>query len=296
MIEPPAGWRQSFGAHIVTLHPPTGGGRIRYHERLPVRGLLATVRALVGADPSYRMETVGKSVPVVTEEGEHGVIVPLRGLHAGLPVARLLGIVMTDEVFAALDTLILLRTQLALLERVSRELLLGLSLGLGVRRRRFHYQPPPGWQAIPNGLVATWIPPGFPDDTTTIAVFPANPRGEAPAALMQALLRREAAAGFALDGDVEAWPFASDEGLEGQRFHFAGASPRHPRVEHDVVIYAAGAYRYVLRLETARPSEAHSETFLALARSAEPVPVPGKRVGGFADDRAVTSLTTIWAE
>lgn len=298
MIEAPAGWRQSFGAHVTTLYPPTGGGRIRYHEHLPPRGLLATVRALLPDDPSYRTEIIGKSLPIVTEEGEYGVIVPTRGLHAGLPVVRLLGVVITDEVFAALDTLILLRTQLALLERVSRELLLSVSLGLGVRRRRFRYQPPAGWQAIPNGLVATWIPPGYPADATHIAVFPANPRGEAPAALFEALLRRDTAAGLAVTGEIASEPFVSAAGLEGQRFRFTGSSPRHPWVAHDVVIGAAGAYRYVLRLETASTgeAEAHRARFDDLVRSAEPVPAPGKRVGGFADDRAVASLATIWAE
>jgi hypothetical protein len=298
MIEAPAGWRQSFGAHVTTLHPPTGGGRIRYHERLPPRGLAATVRALLSDDPSARTEIIGKSLPIVTEEGELGVIVPTRGLLAGLPVVRILGIVITDEVFAALDTLIQLRTQLALLERVSRELLLSVSLGLGVRRRRYRYQPPAGWQAIPNGLVATWIPPGYPNDPTHITVYPANPRTETPAALFQALLRRDTAAGLAVAGEIDSEPLVSAAGLEGQRFRFTGSSPRHPWVAHEVAIGAAGAYRYVMRLETASPgdADAHRRRFDELLRSAEPAPAPGRRVGGFADARAVASLATIWAE
>lgn len=298
MIDAPPGWSQYFGANLVTLLPPTGGGRVRYYERLPVRGLSDTVDDILARDPAYRVEAVLKSLRVVTEEGEHGVLVPVRGTRGGGPALRFLGIVITDEFMAALDTLVLLRTQLAYLERTSRELLLSIALGLGVRRRRFFYTPPPGWHALPGGLAATFYPADFPGNMTNLAVLPATPGKEPPHAVLRSYLARESLHGFTIEGGVEEEGVVSAAGLEGVRFRFAGKSPRHAWLARDVVIFAGGGYSYFLRLETTATDrlDEHRAVLEEVARTAEPVPVPGRRVGGFADDRAVSTLTTIWAE
>lgn len=277
MIHPPQEWPRTVGEHRLTLYPP-GGGRIRYHERLPVRSLVDTARDLAVADERFAAVSPSPPRRLVTDEGEYAGWTTLRGGGA----VRIVAAVITDEFVAALEGLAESAAEEAVVERAVRDLLREARFGLGLRRRRMSYRPPPGWSALPNGLVATWYPPRFPGERARIVVYPAHPSSDDAVAALDAIVADEAAAGFALSGAIEVLPARSDHGLAGIRARLAGEWRSEPgRVSRDLVVYSDGRYSYPLWFEAAPGSgEARRPIFDDIARSVEPLPRAGGRAGG----------------
>jgi hypothetical protein len=299
MIAPPPGWTQHFGANLVTLYPPEGGGRIRYHQRCAGRTFRRIVDEVLAKDPLFRVEMVMPPARVISDEGEYGAWVVLRGTRDGTRAMRYVGAIMTDDVCAAVDGIVLVRPRYAALEKATRELLQGVSLGLGVRRRRFLYDPPPGWQALPSGLVANWYPPDFPANATNVAVYPANPVARSPHELFERLLADEQQNGLVVEGAISEEPFRSDHGLAGTWWCVRGHRARPPGPVHrEIVIFGDPTYRYSLRLETtiAERIAEHRDLFRAVARSARPIPLPGARQPGFTDLRVLENLSAYWVD
>jgi hypothetical protein len=280
MIVPPAGWRQSFGANLLVLRPPDGGGRIRYYERLrPPRRLDAVLAYCLERDREYRLERVERPRRLITSEGEYAACLAATLRQAdGAAARRWVGAVFSDEFVAVVDALAIRPASFDLFERTSAELLEGVSLGLGVRRRRFLYAPPPGWQALPSGLVANWYPPDFPGNLTNIVVYPANPVDTAPQAIFEQVLEGEQQAGLRLEGPVSSQPFAASGGLGGLYFELAAQRGGRSFRRHMVVL-AGGPYRYSMRLECFVPGrmEEQRSLFRALALSVERLPLAGER-------------------
>jgi hypothetical protein len=280
MIPIPAGWRHHHGAHLVSLYPPGGGGRIRYYERLPLARASAVVARVLGDDPAFRVTAVGKTEPYLTGEGEHGLFVPLQGVRDHGRVARSIAIVHTDEFAAALDTLVVAPERHAELELKSRELMVEMSFGLGVRRRRFVYQPPPGWWAMPSGLIATWYPPRYPRERANIAVHPAEPRAEFTWAETEAAEYQESAsAGLQDPSAMVVTPIAAPWPFQGRCFRVTGQSSARRPVLREIVLLWRAPYVYQLRLDTAlveRRDELHA-VLLRIAESARALPAAATR-------------------
>jgi len=72
--------------------------------------------------------------------------------------------------------------------RLVHDLVVGDFHVLGMRRRRFEYAPPRGWQPIVRGFVTDWLAPEYPRDAVLLTVYPANPLALAPAKLVAMLL------------------------------------------------------------------------------------------------------------
>src|SRR4029077_16211422 len=99
-------WIQHHGVHLVTLYPPGGGGRIRIYERLrPVLRASQVVARVLADDPVYRAGSIGRAVPLVTNEGEHGAWVALDGTRDGGHVERAIAMIFGDELTVAFDIL-----------------------------------------------------------------------------------------------------------------------------------------------------------------------------------------------
>lgn len=285
MITTPAGWTQHFGVHLVSLYPPDGGGRIRYHERLgALRPFSAVIATVLANDPAFVAGGPPRDVQtVITSEGEYGAWARIDGARAGRAAVHFVAAIFGDEFVAAVDALVLEPARGALIEQVARELVVGATLRLGTRRRRFLYTPPPGWQAVPSGLTANWYPPGFPRDNANLVVLPAEPAHESPhhAIDVAALLAADRDRGYALTGEVAQADLTSIGGLVGRRCAFDVRRPSGDLLHRAFASFAEGAYTYVIRLESlapAGPARAdHDAVFLAVARSAMPVPVAGKR-------------------
>jgi hypothetical protein len=299
MLRVPAGWTRHVGANLLTIYPPGGGARVRYHERTPPGTFSSVLRRVLGEDPHFRPAHLGTPLRAITAEGEYGAWVAIGGRRKGYECLRCVGAVLTDEFAAAVDGLALLPEKRGLIEATTRELLASAEYGLGVRRRRTMYNAPPGWQALPQGLVATWYPLDYPAHLATITVFPANPDTRPIPLVFEDLLAADAAAGVDVRTGTRAEPFAAQEGLAGQRFRYAarGTGQDAPLLHREVIILGDHRYRYLVRLENAceRTLDADLGVFVALAASMQPAPYPGERRLGFSSLAAAAS-SSHWVE
>jgi hypothetical protein len=260
MISIPPGWIHHHGVNLVTLYPDEGGGRLRYYERLPTMRMSEVVARVVADDPAFALTAAGACTPFLTLEGEHGLYVPLRGVRDGARVWRALAAVNTDEFTAALDTLIVAPERREALERKSWELMVGLSFGLGVRRRRFLYEPPPGWWAMASGLSAVWHPPEYPRRATTLTVAAAEPRPS-----------------FAFGEPGEKAKHAS---LDARRFV--------PADGRETIVMHGSPYVYAIELETREADRAAELRAILDAVAASVEPVPGAAARQFRPDPGAT--------
>jgi hypothetical protein len=300
VITSPPGWTQHFGAHLVTLYPPEGGGRIRFYERIrPVLSFSALLERVLADDPEFRVSAVHEPREIITSEGEYGAWVRITGSRESGAATHFIGAVFTDEFAAALDTLVVVRGRSALLERTARELLVESSFALGVRRRRFVYRPPPGWQAIPSGLVANWYPPDFPDNNANIVVAAAEPSSADPAEHFSGLLAAERSRGTAIEAAIERSDIRSSGGLVGSHWQLILRRPGTAgRLHRDIVAYQAPPYLYTLGLESlteARLTE-NRELFGATARSAMPIPPAQPRSIGPALPTSAAGAFSHWID
>jgi hypothetical protein len=276
----PPDWIRHHGVHLLTMYPPGGGGRIRCYERIrPLQRLSQILGFVLERDPAFRKTGLRDVTTLQTSEGEHGAWVRVNGTRDEVPVARFVGAVFADDFVAALDTLVVLPAKAALLEATARELLFGVSLKLGIRRRRYLYQPPAGWRGLPSGLTTHWYPPDYPGNATSIVVAPAEPSTEEVAAICDSFVAGALGRGHTLDGAVEETEIVTAAGLRGRRCSFAVRSTaRGERSHRELAAFAAPPYVYSLRMESgsARRDEQRA-IFTAVAQTVTPVPAPGER-------------------
>ncbi len=270
-------WPQHHGLHLLTLYPPAGGGRIRVYERLrPVLRASQVVQRVLDDDPAYRLGGVSRAQPFVTSDGEHGAWIDLQGTRDEASVRRAIAIIFADEFVVAFDILAIQLERWDELELTARELVVAHELGLGIRRRRYLYTPPPGWTGLARGLVGYFYPPGFPNDRAFLVVQPAIPVPEVPDGLGAELGDGLAPSGTPIDRAIE-----GVEGLHARHVVLAGTALRshQPLVRHAIIQHAP-PYLYVMRLD--HPGVADDDevpaVLAATARSIVPVPNPGARV------------------
>ncbi len=273
---PPAGWRAHAGAGVVALVPPDGGGRVRCHERLPAAPLSQVISRLLAADPSFRATGTLAVEPLVTAESEYATLVTLAGVLANRAVVRVIGVVTTDDVAAAIDGLACAPDALHAIEQATRLMTSQLALGLGERRRRFLYPAPraSGWQALARGLVTTWYAPGYPRNATVITVPPTTPCLFTAAELSAALTAEDAVYGMATTDDSPGVPFVSDHGLAGERRTVRLVRETGDEVVRELIVCVADERGYMLRLDALSEADfaAHLPDLLAMASGAQPLP------------------------
>jgi hypothetical protein len=248
MIAPPPGWSAAVDDEGLTLRPSGGAGLIRYTERLrPLLPLGERVelrcRAL-GLD----VVAVGAREELVTDEGEHAQIVALRAAGARI----LMGHVLVDDYFA--ETLAIFTADEARFAAAVRALVRTDAHGMALRRRKFRYSAPAGWEPRPSGspLDSCWAAA----DGSTLAVPAAIP---AAAATTGGLLT---SAGLCFE--------LSDEALDADSLRMRAVA-------------AHGPFLYALTLDgPAAAARRNRETLQAVARSIQPIPAPV----GLAGDRA----------
>jgi hypothetical protein len=274
MVTPPPTWQRLGGMQVLTLVPPTGRGRVRVHERLPLTGFDAVVATLLAEDLTFRPAVVSPVSRLVSLEGEYGAWVGLAGSASGARVHRWIGALCGDDFVLALDGVSREPTLDDVIQRATRWLLQHASLGLGARRRRHLYQPPPGWFGLLAGLCATYRPPGFPRERAQLEVHPAEPSALDAGEALEQLLADEERRGFIRSGALAAEPCQARHGLAGRLVKYAGRWPSESeRAEHTLAVLADGRYRYCVRAEelgacASRPEEA----LRALVATIEPLP------------------------
>lgn len=284
MLKFPAEWRQQFGVQLVTAYPPGGGGRFRYFDRLrPQPSFSSVLDMILATDGAFVVHEVGEPQRIVTDEGEYGAWVQVTGRREGSRAVRYIGAVFLGEFAAALDCIVLVPSRFAEFERLSRALLHGASFGMQRRPRLFYYQPPPGWQGIPSGLVANYYPSDFPRNLSSIVVPPATEVEPASEAIVAAA-RAELCAGLSVESERQE-ALSCDAGPSGLYLSVVGRRTGRPeRIYRELGLFIVEPYAYRLRLETSvenRLSELRAD-FRAVLASFRPLPSPVERRMGVA--------------
>lgn len=302
MITPPPTWARHGGANVLTLVPPEGQARIRYHERLAARRFADLVEDLLAGDAGFAAHVRGPIERLTTEEGEHAAWIELGGRLVGRNAAgaarRWIGAVLLDDFAAAIDGVSRAPALDERLRRTTRWLLVNASFGLGARRRRFFYPSPPGWLGVPSGLSTIWYAPAFPRRPSMITVFAAEPSRDTVDDAFAEILDDEARRAFVRSGSVEGAAFATRGPLAGKRFRYHGRWPTEPAVlERQVIVLSDGRYLYLLRLDAPAGPEADAEgdVLAAIAIGAEPLP-PAGRGSRFGAAALAPDVATPWSD
>ena len=206
----------------------------------------------------------------VTAEGEYGSIVIAAVGHENKVVHRAVAVVFGDDFYS----LIVGQTAHAELADPFTRQVVDLARRdthmLGVRRRRFRFDPPPGWDGFVAGLFhAHYHPPDFPTDPSSMIVHPALPLE------MVARNRRDMPGmivGDARQDDTEV-PLQTRMGLTGHWYRLKQSASPLECVE--VVLLEDQRYLYPLILRTtAAKRHEHAKRLQALVQSVEPIPLP----------------------
>jgi hypothetical protein len=279
MIPIPTDWKLSFSAHALVFVHPDGKqvATLHYRERVqPLRRVGAILDEILARTPGFAVSRVDPPERLCTLEGEHAVLVTVAGVQDGVAAQRDVGIVFGDDFFAALVGLCLVPDHRDELTRLVRVLTRHDQQLLGVRRRRFEYTPPPGWQALARERLVEWYPPEFPRDPSGTKIHPAYPRaaaadGATPALLSSAHRDR----GLVVEEQPAPTPVSTRAGLGGQAhvFHIA------PDVTKEIVVLDDARYRYILELSTRAPERwaAHHATLGEVVASVVPIPTSQRR-------------------
>jgi hypothetical protein len=229
---------------------------------------------------------------ITTAEGEYGAHVTIAGKVNGAPAQRDIGVVFGDDFYAMLSALCVVPERFAEFSSSVATLVKLDSHALGVRRRRFFYDPPPGWQGLPRGFTTEWSPLDFPRDLSLMHVFPANPVSELPQAVLEQMLAEDRAGGFAQEELKGPEPVRSDHGLMGQAWHIVGRFGDKPRSLRDLVVYKDARFLYSMRLETMQENlhAQHLAMFREVAKSARAIPSPGQ-----AETKQASAIVSHWA-
>ena len=289
------GWTRSYSGDAITQYPPGGAmlGGIRYRERVrPLARTGEVIHQILARFPIFQPTEVGPPERLITHEGEYAALVTIAGTVNGTPAQRDLGLVFGDDFHALISAIAFAPERFAAFTRTVRLLTRMDSHGLGVRRRRFLYQPPPGWQGLPRGSVTDWMPADFPKNRSMMQIFPANPGVGRAEAVFENMLADDREAGFQSEVTDGPRPIASDHGLAGSAWTVAGHLPDRPRTLRELVVLGDERFSYTLRLETEAPDpESERRLFHAVVRSAQPVPAGGTRP----DPDEVQGLIGHWA-
>lgn len=281
---PPSWTTQHSGDKTVFVLPGATSaappqGIIRYRERVrPVRRLLDVARGVLAGDPDFVAARFQPAELLETAEGEYAGLVTLDGSYRGQPARRFVGSVLAEDFATELDVLALHPERFASLHKLAASLLQSDALQLGVRPRRFLYTPPPGWNALLDGLTAVYYPPELPQVFAALSVPPAEPQRRPALVIYAAVVRAAAAAGHVTEHEFGPDPVSSDHGLRGWQWYSILKSPAQSRLFRYVVLFQDEHYTYTLRLQS--DSQLHlsaqHKCLVAVCRSAHPLPPPAQ--------------------
>lgn len=292
------GWSRKWMADGFMLFPPEGRsvGGLRVQDRVrPLRTVRWLVDQAVKEGAVFITDIqVGKLKRFVTLEGEYACLITMAGKRKadGLPVERTMGFVFGEDFFSRVDGIMQLQAQFepfrGRIEAITRNLTLGLG---AVRRRRYLYTPPAGWQGLGRTFRSDWIPQDYPRDNAMIQVFHAKPFTDAPKpqVAFERMLREDLGHGLIVEPYEPAQTIEDHPGeLWGEITRLAGHYPGGPRLHFDLAVLADARFLYVLRLETGEAKlEEHRAAFRSVVSSVRPLPARS--------DQSSTAASTHWA-
>jgi hypothetical protein len=295
MIPSLVGWTtETLPQGVALTHP---GGRhiavIHYRERArPLRRLGQLLAEILPRLPGWATDKIGEPERLLTFDGEHAALVTIAGRQDGEPAQRDLGVVFGDDFFSAVGGLCRPEALRPEVTRLVRELTRRDTHALGIRRRRFEYEVPPGWSpvALP-GFAVQWLAPGFPRDRTTLKIFAALPHRVGEGLTMEDFVRSVEAAGHT----IRARRVVQQLDVRG----LAGAVEEiHPARKDELpaacrlAILRDERYLYALEMWSAREladDHPHWATFRDVLASIVPVPPPSA-------SEAAAGIVSFWLD
>ena len=282
MIEP-VGWIRKEKIDELCLYHPAdhSAAQIRYRWRVrPLRSLKAVGDA-AWLDTAWRDRQELQRQLLYTMEGEFACHAELAGSSKTGPVQLHLGIVLGDDFYDVLEMKVWQPALLPEMGSLARSLIKNISLGLGVRRRRFWYTPPPSWQGFPRELAARWFPPDYPADRTCLTVFPASPLTLSPESIWEGWLAEQRAAGSLVQREPvqDITLGAAEHGIKGSLWSVTlSGSPGALAERRELALIGSAPYLYAFLLETASGDKAvqHHAVLRALVASARVLPAAEK--------------------
>jgi hypothetical protein len=271
VIALPAGWRVVHSLDSLELVHPGGEqvAVIEYRECVrPLERAGALVRRALAHMPTFSWRELPDTVErLVTFEGEYAALATVAGTHDGAPAQADIGFVFGDDYYAQTSALCFRSDERDHMTALVRRLVTGDSHVLGVRRRRFEYNPPSGWQPMIRRYITEWLPPGFPNDALHLTVYPATPKR---------LERAELARVFLGNSTIEherTGPLALSSGLAGDWFEasYTRAGERFTRL---AAILDDDRYTYALEAIAIGdgPLAAHRDELDRVFASVQPIP------------------------
>lgn len=263
------------GANVATVH---------YAERVhPLRRLGALVEGILAATPGFEIRAIGEPERLLTLDGEHAAAITVLGTQRGATARRDLGFVFGDDVFSSISGLCLRPALDVELGRIVRDLVRSDVHAFGLRRRRFEYSPPQGWQPLGQRLAVQWFPPDYPANTTWLMVYPANPVTLIESAVTDAATIERALAyleecGFLIEDKRPPEPLLAASGLRGTGQQVLAKRADGKSIHHEVAILRDQRYAYVVELwsqASARWPE-HRAVLRTLVHGIRPVPASSR--------------------
>jgi hypothetical protein len=225
-------------------------------------------------DPDFEPLRTSPPERRVTDEGEYAALVVQEGRSPRGAAVRLLGYVLGDDWYASLIATVFATEQATRFRDVVETLLASDAHALGLRRRRFLYRAPAGWQGRNlDTFHAAWFPPDHPRDRSRLTVCPARPLpGSAGLAGLEALTG-EPTRDFV--ADVQIGPRRGRQaGAVMSRYQVTGACAGQPMVR-DVTLLQDERHVYPLIVDSPPELATRNQALLAeVAASVELLPRP----------------------
>lgn len=277
MISIPPRWRVVPEAGWLELVHPDGRAiaLIQYRERMrPLHPVGRLVEEYLALEPHF---VAGKAAIVerlVTEEGEHAALTTLAGTEASRAVQHDLGFVFGDDFFATVRGRCFVESRFAEVTAIVRQLVIGDSHGLGVRRRRFEYTPPAGWEPVVDTFVTDWYPPGFPAESILLTMRPASPRTLGPLELLMHTVHELSVGGHVVEIETPASPAPTHGPLSGVQVTFRVRPAGAATVLKQITILQDALYTYVVEVTASDAGRlaAHAALTADVVASIRPVP------------------------
>lgn len=273
MIPPLAAWTWEPDGTTVHLHPRApalAGAALVYTEKLRPAYTVGEVADAVIAARGLHGVVRGEVARVVTVEGEHAEVLAITGVANGAPLHVTIASVLADD-YASLLVGTAPLAAAAAIDALVRRTIVDDRHYLGVRRRRFAYQPPAGWSGDAVGLYERWSPPD--DPSALLVVAPALPRGACDAE--ELLLDALACVGLEVAGACATGALVARCGLAIEHRAVAARAADGATCEVYAVVASDERYVYPLVLYTGATGAAAALAALAATCDAiEPLPGP----------------------
>ena len=288
------GWSTEALPHGVFMTHPEGKAvaTIAYRERArPLLRLGAMVRSILARTTGWSATKVLAHERLETIEGEHAALVTIAGIQDGVPAQRDLGFTFGDDFVSSVGGLCFREAAFRDQSALVRELTRCDSHVLGIRRRRFEYDPPQGWQpvALP-GQAVDWLAPEYPRQRVSLTVHAASPHPHLDNTKIDTLPDYNVQRGH--PGTTRrTLNSLSFNGITGAIEEIGHVAPGGGEAVRRVALLRDARYVYPLEISWVQGagSDAHAETFLRVVNSVRPVPAPTR-------GEALVGLITHWLD